>query len=184
MKRILCLVAAVLAAAGSRSAGDDKGTVVTLDGLKSRTPAEWKMQVPSNKFRAYQFQVPRAKGDKKDAELIIFFFDGSGGSAKENVKRWKDQFRAPEGKKIDDVSKLEEFKVGDVEITYLDTSGTYLYKFPPFAPNAKITPLPDYRGLNVYFGSKNGPYFIRMTGPAKTVNQNKKGFDDWIKAFK
>jgi hypothetical protein len=71
-----------------------------------------------------------------------------------------------------------------VAITYLDITGTYLSKFPPFDPNAKVTRLPDYRSLSVYFGSANGPYFIRMTGPARTVTANKKGFDEWIKAFK
>jgi len=185
MKRTMWLFIAALALCGHSSGGEGKGTVVTLDGLKSRTPANWKVQRPSNEMRAYQFQIPHADGDKKDAELVIFFFGtGSGGTAEDNVKRWKSQFRPPEGKTIDEASKVEKFKVGDVAITYLDVAGTFLYKFPPFAANAKITPLPDYRSLGVYFGSANGPYFLRMTGPAKTVNQNKKGFDDWVKAFK
>jgi hypothetical protein len=185
MKRTAWLFMAALALCGQSAGGDDKGTVVTLDGLKSRTPANWKVQRPSNEMRAYQFLIPRAEGDKKDAELVIFFFGaGSGGTAADNIKRWKGQFDPPQGKTIEQVSKLEKFKVGDVDIAYLDISGTYLYKFPPFAPNAKVTPLPGYRSLGVYFGSKNGPYFIKMTGAAKTVAQNKKGFDDWVKSFK
>ncbi len=185
MKRTVGLLVAALVMCQSGSGGENKGTVVTLDGLKSRTPGNWKTQRPANEMRAYQFQIPRVEGDKKDAELIIFFFgSGSGGTPADNIKRWKSQFEPPEGKTMDQASKVEKYKVGDVDITYLDIAGTYLYKFPPFAANAKITPLPNYRGLNVYFGSKEGPYFIRVTGPAKTVTQNKKGFDDWIKAFK
>ena len=38
---------------------------VTLDKVKSKTPAAWKSQPPSNKFRAYQFAVPKAKGTLK-----------------------------------------------------------------------------------------------------------------------
>lgn len=178
-------LASVLAAIGASQAGDDKGAVVTLDGLKSRVPETWKIQKPSNKFRAYQFEVPKAEGDKKDAELVIFYFGaGSGGTVADNLKRWKGQFQPPEGKTVDDVAKVEKKKVGDVELTYLDIQGTYLFKFPPFDPNAKTTKLPEYRRLGVYFASENGPYFITLTGPEKTVAQHKKGFDDWLKNFK
>ena len=55
---------------------------------------------------------------------------------------------------------------------------------PPFDPNGKITPMPNYRGISVYFDTKNGPHFIRLSGPAKTVSHNKKGFDNWLKGFK
>lgn len=165
--------------------GDDKGVEVTLDNLKSRAPASWKAQKPSNKFRAYQFAVPMAEGDKKDAELVIFYFGpGSGGTVTDNIKRWKGQFQAPEGKDIDDVSKVEKKKVGKVDVTYLDISGTYLFKFPPFDPNAKTQKLSDYRRLGVYFDSENGPYFITLTGPAKTVAKHKRGFDGWLDGFK
>ena len=75
-------------------------------------------------------------------------------------------------------------QVGKVEVTYLDVSGTYVTKNPPFDPKAKEERHPDYRMLSVYFASENGPYFLRMTGPAKTVEQNKKGFDEWVKNFK
>lgn len=183
-KLALCL-GAVLWAGNRLGASDEKGAEVTLDGLKSRTPANWKKEKPANKFRAYQFQVPKAEGDKKDAELLIFYFGtGSGGTVNDNIKRWKGQFQAPEGKTIDEVAKVDKKKVAGVPLTYLDIHGTYLYKFPPFDPNAKVTKLPEYRRLGVYFDSENGPYFITLTGPAKTVAQHKKGFDDWLQGFK
>ncbi len=164
--------------------GGEKNTV-TLDGLKSDAPATWKAQEPSNKFRAYQFSLPKAQGDKEDAELVIFYFGaGSGGSVNDNLKRWKGMFQAPEGKSIDDVSKVEKLKIGNVEATYLDVQGTYLHKFPPFDPNAKTTKKQNFRRLGVVFASEKGPYFITVTGPAKTVESQKKSFDDWLKAFK
>ena len=158
---------------------------VTLDGLKSDAPKSWKIQEPSNKFRAFQFALPKAEGDKEDAELVIFYFgEGGGGGVADNLKRWKGMFQAPEGKSIDDVSKVEKLKIGNVEATYLDVQGTYLYKFPPFDPNAKITKKDNFRRLGVVFASEKGPYFITVTGPAKTVESQKKSFDDWLKAFK
>jgi hypothetical protein len=183
--RVLAAFLGIVAGAGFLWGGQGQGTEVTLDGLKSRTPANWKAQRPANKFRAYQFMVPRAEGDKKDAELVIFYFGpGGGGTVADNIKRWKSQFKAPAGKSIDDVARVEKKIVSGVQATYLDIHGTYLFKFPPFDPNAEVKPLPNYRRLGVYFGSKNGPYFITLTGPAKTIAENKKGFDDWLMNFK
>src|ERR1700676_4693928 len=78
----------------TQGANDDKkGAEVSLGSLKSKAPADWKQVEPEQMFRTDQFKVPKAKGDKTDADLIIFFFGkGGGGSAEQNVQRWKDMF--------------------------------------------------------------------------------------------
>jgi hypothetical protein len=162
------------------------GETVELGGLTSKTPAGWKMQEPSNKLRKFQFLVPKVDGDKEDSELVVFFFGAAGGgSADDNIKRWKGQFIAPEGKTIEEVSKIEKFKVGKGgDVVYLDIQGTYKYKNPPFSPTAKEERKPDFRRFGVIFDTDKGPYFITLTGPAKTIGKNKEAFDGWIKAFK
>jgi hypothetical protein len=166
-------------------AAEGKGTVVDLGGLKSTAPAAWKEEEPTSKMRSHQFKVPAATGAKADAELIIFFFGaGGGGSTKDNITRWKGMFIPPEGKSIDDVAKVEEMKVAGKDVTYLDVSGTYKFKERPFDPNAKEEKKPDYRMIAVVFETDKGAYFLRLVGPAKTVGDNKKGFDEWLKAFK
>ena len=107
--------------------GDDKkGVVVEIDGLKSAVPADWRPEEAKSQFRLHHFRIPHVADDKTDAELIVFFFGpGGGGTAEANVKRWKGMFIPPEDKKIEDVSKLENFKVGNVKVTYLDVQGTY-----------------------------------------------------------
>ncbi|HWY87653.1 MAG TPA: hypothetical protein VNX28_13050 [Gemmataceae bacterium] len=174
----------VLALAGgllllvNHAAGGDKGTVVTLGALKSTAPADWKSQAAANKFRAYQFAVG-------DAELVIFYFgEGGGGNPADNIARWKSQFLPPEGKTIEEVSKLDKLKVGSADLTYLDIQGTYLSKNPPFDPNAKTERKANYRRFGIFFACEGGPYFITLTGPARTLEQNKKSFDDWLKNFK
>jgi hypothetical protein len=169
-------------AVSETGAAEDKGVVVKLDDISSKTPAEWKEEEPANKFRYAQFKLPKMKDDKQDAELVIF--KGLGGGAKANVKRWKDQFTPPEGKTIDDVSKEEEIKVGGQMATRLDISGTYLFKARPFDPNSKPEPMANYRMVAIYLDGKDNIYQIKLTGPAKTVEAYKKGFDDWVKAFK
>jgi hypothetical protein len=161
---------------------DDKGSVVVIEGLRSQAPAEWKSEEPSNKMRFAQFRLPKVKDDKQDAELVIF--KGLGGGAKANVQRWKDQFVPPEGKTIDDVAKVEEIKIGGNDAAQLDVSGTFLYKDPAAGPSAKTERRPEYRMIAIYLDGKNDPYQIKLTGPAKTVEHYKKGFDEWIKGFK
>ena len=88
------------------------------------------------------------------------------------------------GKTIDDVSKVEEFKVSERPVTFLDISGTYKFKARPFDPKAEEETRTDYRMLAVQIDGKNEVYQIKLTGPAKTVEKYKKGFDEWLKAFK
>ena len=177
------LACAVFAFAACRASAE-QSSVVDLGGLKSKAAADWQAQKPSSTMQLYHFRVPHAEGDSDDAHMIVFFFQGQGGSADANVERWKKMFVPPEGKSIDDVSKVEKMKVADSDVTYLDVHGTYKMKKRPFDPNEKPELKPDYRLIGVVFETKNGPYFIRFVGPEKTVEQHKKDFDDWLKAFK
>jgi hypothetical protein len=164
----------------------DKGTVVEIDGFKAKVPGTWKEQELTEQQRNFgriaQFTIPKAKDDKHDGEMYVFHFKGGGGDAKANIDRWKGQFTAPEGKKVE--TKVEDMKVGDTPVTYVDVQGTYKYKKAPFDPNEKEELRPDYRLIGVIFESKGGPYYIRFVGPAKTLAENKKGFDEWLKALK
>ncbi|HZZ82216.1 MAG TPA: hypothetical protein VFE62_27205 [Gemmataceae bacterium] len=162
------------------------GETVELGGLTSKAPKEWKAQKAANRFRVYQFAVPKVDGDKEDAELVVFFFgEGGGGGVDENLKRWKGFFIPPEGKTIEEASKVEKFKVGKVaDVVYLDVNGTFKSKNPPFDPNAKEVRKDNFRRFGVIFDTDKGAYFITLTGPAKTMAKNKDAFDGWIKAFK
>jgi hypothetical protein len=181
---VLAGVAIYLAPARAASPRDDKDRTVKLDSFRSKAPADWVEEPSTSRMRLKQFKLPGGAG-QEPAELTIYFFGkGSGGSAEDNVKRWRAMFTSADGKKSADLGKVEKFKVGDVDITYLDVHGTYLTKVPPFAPNAKTVATPGQRMLAVVFESKDGPYFLRLVGPAATVEKQKKSFDEWLKAFK
>ena len=160
------------------------GTPVALDGLKSEAPADWKETPSQSSMRFKQFLVPRAAGDAFDAELVIFYFGaGQGGGTDANLDRWKKMFQAPEGKTIDQLSKTEKLKVGKVPTTILDVSGTYMWKASPMAPTP-AEPRAKHRMIAVVFESPQGPYFMRLVGPEKTIEKQKKAFDKWLKGFK
>ncbi len=163
---------------------DDKGTVVELDGMKSTAPATWKKDEPPKgpmfKSRKYQFKIDKVADDPENAELRIILLQGEGGGVDANVDRWKKEFKAP----ASDKAKVEKFKVNGVDVVMVDIEGTYLSKFPPFAPDAKVTEKENWRIINVMFASKNGPYFFKLMGPAKTVGGQRKAFEEWVKNFK
>jgi hypothetical protein len=157
-------------------------TDVQLDNLRSKTPAGWKAQEPSSKFRQYQFMLPKADGDTEDAELYVTDFGGGGLEA--NIGRWKGMFVPPEGKSIEDVTKIEKFKVGNAEAVLVDVQGTYKTKFPPFAPNAKEIIKPSYRRINVVINGPEKQYFLILSGPQATIAKHHKDFESWVKSFK
>ncbi len=158
------------------------GVVVMMDGLQARAPAEWKEEEVTNKLRYKQFRVPKVGDDKEDAEVIMF--RNISGSPDQNLKRWKEMFIPPEGKKIDDVAKVTQMKIGELAAHYLDVSGTYKFKAAPFDPQSKEVRRPNTRMIAVQVEGRTAPYQIRFVGPAATVERHKKGFDDWLKAFK
>lgn len=171
-----------LALSSGQAADDQKGDVVELDGLKAAVPADWKKEKPANLMRFLQFKLPKNKDDKEDGELVVF--KSLSGTAEANIKRWKEMFQPPDGKTIDDVSKVTEIKIGGTKAPYLDVSGTYKFKAAPFDPKAKTELKPGFRMLAIQLDGKNDTYHLRLTGPAKTVDQYKKGFEDWLQALK
>jgi hypothetical protein len=168
----------------SRAADESKGILVTIDGFMSRTPAGWEAEKTTNRFRKYQFRLAGKDGKKSAAQLLVLDLGGSGGGTEANIKRWQGMFEAPDGKTIDEVTKVAKMKIAGVPVVYMDIHGTYLERFPPFDPNARITRRPNYRRLNIIFDSKNGPFFITVAGPAATIAQHKAEFDSWLKGFK
>jgi len=153
--------------------------VVEIDGMKSKAPDSWKKGTPATAMQYAVFTLPKVEGDSEDASLTVYFFSpGGGGGVEANLTRWKGMFKAPAGEK----AKVDKFKVGDVEVTTIDLSGTYLFKARPM--DATAVEKPDFRMISAIFASKNGPYFMRFVGPAKTVDKHKAEFDDWLKNFK
>jgi hypothetical protein len=166
------LAVAALSCAAATAADDKKGTKVEIDGLTSTAPADWKKEeLPARSMRAVQFKLPAAAGDKDDAEVIVFKL---GGSAKDNVARWKAQFRPAEG-------KVTEFKIAGHDAVQLDITGTYAA--PPFDPTYKGKRMADFRLIGIQVSPEN-TWQIKLLGPAKTVEKHKKDFDAWVKGFK
>jgi hypothetical protein len=179
MRQLLALGVVAVMAAGAIAADD---TVVEFAGMKSKAPKEWVSEKPSNTMRTHQFKLPKAEGDSADAELALFFFAKASGTVEQNLKRQVAKFNPADGKDKVEETVDKKAKVGTVDATYQDVSGTYIKK--PFPMAETGTPMPNYRQLYVVFETKDGQYYMTLLGPAKSVEKHKKAFDEWLKNFK
>lgn len=166
---VAAVLAAVFLLAGPILAEDaetknTKTTAVKLsDKVTLKVPASWNQVKPSSSFRKAQFSIPAVKGDEMPAELAVFSFGGSAGGVDANVKRWINQFE-PQGRKAKVVT-------GDAEAgkyVLADISGTYNMPIgPPIRRQTKA--MPGSRVLAVILAAGDEVYFLKMSGPDKTV---------------
>jgi hypothetical protein len=178
MKKTLWLALACLGLAATVRGADAEA--VEVSGLKSAVSAAWKKGTPGP-LQLAVFTLPKADGDKDDTKVLVFYNGEQGmGSEDQNIKRYRGMFKAPAG----DNAKVEKAKIGDHNVTHIDVQGTYLFKARPFDPSAQAEEKPDYRMIAVIADGKKGPFYVRFIGPAKSVEKNKKDFDEWLKNFK
>lgn len=144
-------------------------------GLTYTAPPSWKPVATSSSMRVAQFALPRAAGDAEDGELVVYYFGGSGGSVDANIDRWVGQMQQPDGKPSAAVMKRESRTVNGLKVTLVDVSGTYVAEMMP--GSAQRHNSPGFRLRAAVIETTNGPYFIKLTGPAKTIAANDKSFE-------
>jgi hypothetical protein len=170
----LCLAPSIWARA------QERGQVVEFGKLKSAVPIEWVPHKPDDSSTYKQFRLAPVGDDKNISRVTVEFLGKEkDASATQQVKRWKALFFAPVGKRLDDVAKVRELKVPGATVTYLDVRGDY-----KGIPGNPLSPRQNYRLLGVYFVTPQGPYAIRLLGPAESVDFYRNGFEDWVKGFK
>jgi hypothetical protein len=174
---------ALLLALPLLAAADDKPVVVKLGKLTATAPAGWVTEKPSNRLRSYQFKVPGEKGGPGDAELSVM--PESDPKAEKVFPRWKATFVPPEGKTVDDVSKVTKIDgVKGTRIDVLDVTGTWKYKERPFDPKSKEELKDDYRVVWVIVADDDEASHVRLSGPRETVDKAYPELEKMLKALK
>jgi hypothetical protein len=141
-------------------------------GLRYEVPASWeRVPAPSN-MRAAQYRVPGAAGN---AEAVLFFFGkGQGGTTEANLDRWYAQFTQPDGRPSREAAVTTTRTVNGLKVTSVDLQGTYT---PAAMGGAAAGPQPDTRMLAAAIEGPGGPWFLRVVGPAATVQAVAPAFD-------
>jgi hypothetical protein len=156
--------------------------VLTLAGLTFTAPTAWKQVPTSSSMRVAQYTVPRATGDSADAELVVYYFGGSGGTVEANIDRWVGQMQQPDGRPSSAVMKRQSRTVNGMKVTVVDVPGTYVAEMTPGSPSRHNSP--NFHLRAAVIETSNGPYFIKLTGPAKTVAASEKSFESFLASVK
>jgi gluconolactonase len=152
------------------AAGDARD--VKVGALAMKVPATWKASESPSRFRLAEFALPAAEGDSEGGELVVFYFgEGQGGGVAANVERWIGQFDAKDRK----VRVVEGKAAATGVYTLVDAFGTYLKPIgPPVA--GRTEPRPGWRMLAAIVPTRQGDYFLKLTGPEKTVSAQAEAF--------
>jgi len=156
-------------------------TVLAASGLTFQAPEGWKATPPSSSMRVADFSLPRAAGDPEDAELVVYYFGGEGGGVDANVQRWESEMVPPPGKPP--VPTVRETRtVNGLKVTLVDVRGTYVAAMMPGA--AAHNNKPGFRLRGGVVETPKGPYFIKLTGPEKTVAKWDAAFGRFVASLK
>jgi hypothetical protein len=148
-------------------------------GLRYLVPQSWqRVPAPSN-MRAAQYRIEGATPDAgDDAEVVLFFFGpGQGGSTEANLERWYGQFTQPDGKPSKDAAVVTVRTVNGLKVTSVDLRGTYQGQMRPGESGG---PKPDTRMLAAAIEGPGGPWFLRIVGPAATVDTTAADFNQTL----
>lgn len=147
---------------------DERDGVVRLDVLTLTAPEGWRRKPVQSSFTLAEFALPGDKGEDTDGRLTV---STAGGSIDANIERWKTQFVGALEK-----SKQEQTKAAGLTITLVDFAGEFNDQRGPFAPAVKR---PGYRMIAAVLPVEGQLYFVKATGPQKTMEMHA----EKIKAF-
>jgi hypothetical protein len=149
--------------------------------LKFTPPADWISEKPSSSMRQAQYRLPRVEGDPEDGEVVVFYFQGQGGGVQANIDRWIGQFQKADGRPANDDARTTKREVHGIPLTLVDVSGTYLSSMGPMLSEVKAKP--GFRMVAAVAETGSGPWFFRMTGPAKTVARWEPSFQAFLETL-
>ena len=138
-------------------------------------PATWTDRPAASSMRVAEFVVPKAAGDPEDGELIVYYFAGGGGSVDANLQRWTSQFQSTKA------PVRTTATVNGLKLTSLDVSGTYVAEMRPGSSDHHNKP--GFRMRATVVETPKGPYFIKLTGPAKTIDGAAATYDQFLNSL-
>ncbi len=159
MKHVILIIALFMITSLAQ-AKEIKTGALTLD-----IPDTWVQEKVRSAMRAAQFVVPGSDAKPEEVgELVIFYFGPQqGGTVDANIQRWIDQF-VEKGRDV----KKDQGDSANGQYNLVNITGTYNKPFgPPFARQTK--PAPGYQMLAITVNTPKGNYFLKLTGPVKTV---------------
>jgi|SRR5215216_2769107 len=157
-------------------------TAFQKSSLKFTVPPGWIEEERTSSMRVAQYRLTRVEGDTENGSVVLYYFgQGQGGSTAANIERWVGQMKQAGGGSSKAVAKEESFDVNGLKITTVDVAGTYVAETTP--GSGTFENKPGYRLLAAVVETPNGPYFLKLVGPEKTVARWNESFLSFLKSF-
>jgi hypothetical protein len=157
-------------------------TAFQKSSLKFTVPAGWIEEERTSSMRIAQYKLTRVGGDTESASVVLYYFgQGQGGSTAANIERWVSQMKQTDGASSKEAAKEQRFEVNGLKVTTVDVAGTYVAETTP--GSGTFENKPGYRLLAAVVETPNGPYFLKLVGPEKTVARWNESFFGFLKSF-
>jgi len=145
-------------------------------------PAAWIAVEPTSQMRKAQYRLPHVAADAEDAECVVYYFGaGGGGGVDANVERWCSQFEQPDGRASKELVVRSERAVGGMPVHDVELGGTYVAETAP--GSGERVNKPGYRMLASIVESDHGAYYVKLVGPAATVQEYAPAFRGFVDAI-
>lgn len=150
--------------------------------LRYEVPEGWVTEKPTSDMRAAQYKLPKAAGDKEDGLLVVYYFgQGQGGPADANIDRWINQMKQPDGRPSKERARREALTVNGLQVNTVDVLGNYSGGMSPDSAPADKSSI--FRLRAAVIDTPKGSYFVKLTGPEKTVAYWDHAYTGYLKSF-
>jgi hypothetical protein len=156
---------------------------LTFASVKFDVPAGWKALPLSSSMRVADFNLAKVPGDSEDATTTLYFFGArQGGSVQANMDRWMGQLAQPDGRASKDVAKTSTLTSHGLKVSIVDVSGTYVAETAP--GSGQNFNKPGFRQIAAVVETPGGNYYVKCTGPAKTVAKWEQSYMSLIRSLR
>jgi len=154
-----------------------------LDYMLTNLPDGWTRTEPTSAMRLAQVSLAAAAGDKNPAELAIFHFPGTGGTAAANIERWQNQFTGPKGEPGSQSAKTDTMMVGLLTVITTDVTGTQIAS-GGMTGSGPAADLPNMRMIASVIETPSGNWFVKAVGASKTMAAHEGKIREFVKRAK
>jgi hypothetical protein len=152
------------------------------DELRYKVPDGWIVEKSTSNMRVAQYKLPKIAGETDDALLVLYYFgQGQGGTPQANIDRWIDQMKQPDGSSSKDKARTEALTVNGLQVTTVDVLGNYSGGMSQDSPPKDSKAI--YRLRAAIIDTPRGSYFVKLTGPEKTVGHWEQAYGEYLKSF-
>ena len=88
----------------------------------------------------------------------------------------------PDGRESKDVAKTSSLISHGLKISLVDVTGTYVAEVSP--GSTEHFNKPGFRQCAAFVDTPGGPYFVKLTGPEKTVARWQDSFSTFLKSLR